>query len=162
MKKRGQGWGFDVIVASVVFLATLLIFFVYALNYSSEADDSLDSLFYNADLISSSLLSEGFPNDWNESNVVTIGIISESKVNNTKLTKLYNMTIDDEGYENTKSILNTRYDFFFNFSTSINIDNVSAEGIGRLPEGEPKNLISTSRMTVYDNKPSTFKLVVWE
>lgn len=160
--KRGQGWGFDLIIAATLFFITVIIFFFYSLNYGGESHEVIDDLFYDGEFVSSTLLSEGFPDNWNSTNVVTIGITNENKINETKLLNLYNMTNTSEGYAKTKSIFNTRYEYFFNLSEPITFGSEAIAGIGNLPNSNVKNSIQITRFTIYKNKPVSLYLQVWE
>ena len=178
VSKKGQGWGFDLMIAMTIFIIGITVFYFYALNYPSEGSDTLDNLFYDGTVISDLLLTEGFPRDWNETNVIQLGILSDNKVNLTKLERLYNLTwdhdagpsgeLDQIGYTRTKGLFNIRFEYFFNFSK--NMDTIDpARGtvpyIGKHYEFdagvEPENLIKVTRFTIYDNKPSTLNIFIW-
>jgi hypothetical protein len=159
--KKGQAWGFDLIVASIIFLTGIVVFYIYSLNYPSEGRENLDSLFYEGNLITENLLSKGFPNDWVSSNVKSIGISNEEKINETKLERLYDLTLAPGGYDTSKAIFNTKFDYYFNFSQLMVIDGNTVEYIGQ-KNINPNNLIKVTRFTIYQNKPVTLNLFVWE
>jgi len=174
--KIGQGWGFDLLIAVTIFIIGISVFYFYAINYPTEGTDTLETLNYEGEVIADLLLSEGFPRDWNESIVIQIGILSGEKVNFTKLGRLYNMTINETqagkpfdivGYDRTRGLFNTRFQYFINFSKEM--DGVVDEGIvthiGRNYRGEsinPKNLFKVTRFTIYDNKPTSMNIFIWE
>ena len=168
--KRGQGWGVDLIIATTIFLSTLLIFFFYSLNSSGEGQDTLDNLLYEGEFISSTLLSDGYPVDWNENNVVTLGILSNGKINDTKLERLYNMAnpvSNPIGYEKSKNLFRTKYEYFFNMSEPIDFggEPIPEGGIGKappIPPLNPKSLVKTSRITNYKGSPRIMEVYVWE
>ena len=54
-------------------------------EYITEAEENIDALFYEGKIIASSILSEGYPVDWNSENVVTAGILTDNKINETKV-----------------------------------------------------------------------------
>ena len=109
--KRSQTWGLDVIIAVYLFSIGIVVFLIYSMNYSAEAVNALDKLHYDGDSIMRSLLSDGSPADWNESNVVTIGITTNNKINITKLERFYTLT--QTNYNKTKLIFNTKYNYYF-------------------------------------------------
>lgn len=152
-QKKGQAWGFDLIIASIIFTMGIIIFFLYSLNYPVEGQEKVDTLFYEGELISENLLSEGFPKDWNENNVVVIGLLNNGKINDTKLNKFINLSKED--YQKTKNLFNTRYNYY------INISNAGIDIIGLQPS-DPKNLIKVTRYTIYQDKPAILTVHVWE
>ena len=101
--KRSQAWGMDLVIALAIFSVGLVAFYIYSLNAPSEAKEVIDSLFYDGKIIANSILSEGYPINWNLSNVVTLGILSENKINETKLRRFYNLT--QTNYPKTKIFL---------------------------------------------------------
>ena len=155
-------------IASMIFISGIIIFYVYSLNYPKESQEALDSLFSEGDFIAESILGEGLPADWTESNVVRIGITTNHKINNTKLERFYNLAnsqINPTGYARSKSILNTKYNFFMNLSEAIIIGNteIPEGGIGKSFQGiETKSIIKITRATIYNNKIVSLNLYIWE
>ena len=120
--KKAQAWGFDMMIASIIFMSGIIIFYIYSLNYPKESQQTLDTLFSEGDFAAESLLSEGLPTDWNSNNVIRIGLTTEHKINNTKLERFYNLANSQSnpaGYAKAKSILNTKYNFFMNFVNTL-------------------------------------------
>lgn len=113
IEKGGQIWGFDILTGIVLFLVGIIVFFVYSLNQPSEAQDNFEFLFYDGKIIADNLMSSGYPLDWNSSNVITLGISSEDKINETKLERLYEMIYTENNYTLTKTLFNTQYDYYF-------------------------------------------------
>ncbi len=159
MKKRGQAWGFDLTIASIIFIGGIIVFYVYALNTPSQGNDKIDSLTYEGNSISDALLSEGFPQNWEANNVVKLGLTTNNKINQTKLENLYALSQSD--YQKTKLLFNTKYNYFINASSPLTIKNSPISGIG-IQENNSNNLIKISRFTIYDEKPITLTIEVWE
>ncbi len=168
MNKEAQAWGFDLMIASVLFLTAMVIFYLYSLNYPSESQDALDTLKYEGDFIAESILSEGYPMNWNKNSVIKIGITNGNKINETKIEAFYNLANYDanpSGYAKAKLIFSTQYDFFFNLSQEIQIEGsaIPEGGIGRNFVNEnPQNVIKITRLTIYQEKPATMNLYIWE
>jgi hypothetical protein len=161
--KKGQAWGFDLMMAISIFMIGIVGFYLFSLNSPSEGRDTLDSLFYDANLIADNLLSEGFPEDWNSNSVINIGIVNDNRINGTKLQRLYDLTISD--YSRTKNLFNTRFDYYFDFSRPITIvydgsPNVFPEFIGQ-KDPNPDNIIKIQRFVIYENNPVTLNVYVW-
>jgi len=164
MIKRGQVWSTDIIMAFSIFLIAILVFFVYSVNYSGEADQTFSQISYDGEIILKNIFSEGHPQDWNTSNVINIGIMSENKINETKLERFYYLT--QNNYSITKNIFKTTFDYYFFLEKNITINLTEIEGFGK--SGTNKNninstdLIKITRFTIYNNKPTTAYLYIWK
>ncbi len=158
VNKRGQGWGFDLVIASIIFTFAITFFYIFALNYSSGSEEVLRSLEYEGQLIADSLLSEGNPLNWNETNIYKIGIVSNNKINNTKLEMFYNLT--NKSFYKTKELFAIQNNYYINFSDPINISGSIKPFIGNY-SANAKNLIRISRLSVYNNKPVSVSVNVW-
>ncbi len=159
INKSGQGWGFDLVVACSIFFIALIAFYFFAVNNSSQGQDNLALLSYESQLIADSLLSEGYPLNWSISEVDEIGIVSNNKINQTKLEMFYNLS--ETNYSFTKIIFGITGDYFVNFSEPIYIQDRLILGIGFPPENH-ENLIKSSRYIIYNNRPVTLTVEVWK
>ena len=155
--KKNQVWGFDLIIAVTLFLIGIIAIYIYAINLS-EAQETLDSLFYEGNLISSLILSEGSPSGWTIENVETPGILTKQKINQTKLDNLYSLA---QNQENLKKILGTKYEFYFNFTGMEVSSQGTIKGIGNEPIENPENIIKLERFSIYKNKPVKANFYIW-
>lgn len=166
LTKKGQVWGMDLIIAVSIFSFALTGFYFYALNEQGSSEETIESLLYYAREISNILLSEGYPEDWNSTNVIEMGILTDKKINKTKLEKFYNLTQTESGYAKTKSLFNTAHDYYFFLEEDLIFGAVTVEGIGK--PGITKdtisasNLVKINRIVVYKNKIMTAELYVWD
>ncbi|MEK6844460.1 MAG: hypothetical protein AABX83_03480 [Nanoarchaeota archaeon] len=158
-KKRGQAWGFDLMAAMVIFITGIIIFYFYTINTPLETGQILNTLSREGEIVANAILSEGFPENWNEQNVISPGILTKNKINDTKLERFNNLTINN--YPKTKALFNTKYEYYAFVSENFTINNQQIIGIGNIPLND-KNLIKISRLTVYRNKPIIFNLEIWE
>jgi len=156
--KKGQAWGFDLMIAISIFMIGIVGFYLFSLNSPSEGRDTLDSLFYDGNLIADSLLSEGYPENWDSNSVINIGIVNDNRINETKLQRLYDLTISD--YSKTKNLFNTRFNYYFNFSRPIIMGGVYVEFIGQ-KDLNPDNIIKIQRFVIFENNPVTLNVYVW-
>jgi hypothetical protein len=167
ISRKSQVWGFDLMIALVIFVVGMVLLFMYALNLSGEASSKLDSLNYDSNVISAFLLSEGSPYDWTQNNVVIPGILSDEKINQTKLENFYNLVSLD--YNKTRKIFNTNYDFYVFFSDKIEIsggiDGIGKAGVNRtniIQVEQPENIVKQTRFTIYNKTPIQLSIYVWE
>ncbi len=164
--KRAQIWGIDLMSGMVLFIVGIVILFVYSLNQSNEVQDNFELLFYEGKIIADNFLSSGYPSDWNSTNVITIGISDNSKLNETKLENLYEMIYINNNYSTTKNSLNTQYDYYFFLNQNMTINSTEIEGIGKpgitKDNINVKNLIKITRFTIYQNKTTPFYIYIWK
>ncbi len=158
-QKRAQAWGFDLMIASIIFLAGIILFYLYAFNTPNESENIINSLSYEGNVVSNIILSEGFPENWDGSNVISPGILTNNKINQTKLETFYNFVVGD--YSRSKAALNTKYNYYVYLSENFTIGGNQVDGIGSKPLN-PKNLIRIQRFTIYNNKPITFNIEIWQ
>ncbi len=158
-KNKAQGWGFDLMVASIIFITGLVVFYLYSLNSPTETQEVLNVLTYDGNLIANAFLSEGYPLDWNENNVISLGIMSNNRINQTKLERFY--ALSTSNYQKTKELFNTKYEYYIFSSENFTIAGQEVSGIGNFPLN-PKNLIKISRITIYNNKPIDLNFEIWE
>lgn len=162
--KKGQGWGIDLIAAITIFLVGIIIFYFYSLNYPTEGRETFETLNYGGDLIMDSLLSSGYPEDWNSENVIKIGIVDSGKINQTKLDRFYNLV--NSNYNKTKNMFNVQSDYFLIFESGMKVEGESVNGVGK-PGTDPANitvdnLIKITRLSIYEEKPVTAYLYIWK
>ena len=157
--KKGQAWGMDLMIAFIIFSVGLVSFYFYTLNSGEDSEEIINQMFYDGNIIANDILSEGYPINWETDNVVKIGIISNNKINETKLNNFYLLSNSD--YAKTKSVFNTKFNYYFFISENIILGGNTVEGIGKKPENS-ENLIKITRLTLYKEKPVTFTLYIWE
>jgi len=151
--KRGQAWGFDVIIGFVIFTAVIVIFYLYVLNAPGQSQEEVESLQYEGGLVTNSLLSEGFPKNWTTTDVQIIGILeSDKKINETKLANFETLTTTQ--YQQTKTLFNIKNEYYVEFSEP------SISAIGLAPINQ-ENLVRIERLTIYQNKPITMTVQIW-
>lgn len=142
--KKGQGWSLDVVVAGVIFLAGIIILYFYAINYTSQTQKNLEDLFYEGNVATEFVLSNG-----------DFGILSNNKINQTKLDEFNN------SYAARKQFVGVTRDFYFVFD-GMKINGVAANYAGKMNSTNTESLIQITRVTIYENKPVKFQLYVWE
>ena len=165
-RRKAQAWGFDMMIASIIFISGIIIFYVYSLNYPKESQEVLDRLYSDGDFIAELILSEGLPVNWDAGNVIRIGLTTNNKINETKLERFYNLADSQSnpaGYAQAKSIFSTKYNFFMNFSQQMTVGSNPVQGVGKSFQNEQvTNIIKITRATIYQNKIVSLDLYIWE
>ena len=81
-----------------------------------------------------------------------------NKINDTKLLRFHGLANSD--YERTKNLLNTKYDYYFFLEKNMTTIAANVGGIGKKPM-DAENLVKISRFTVYEEKPITAYLYIY-
>lgn len=158
IKKRAQAFGLDVIVASSLFILAAATFFFYSLNHSNESGKTYDLMSYQGENLADTLLSEGYPENWNEINALQTGILTGEKVNESKLQEFYDMAYYD--YTKTKYLFKITDEYYINFSQPLTVRGTNVPFIGRY-EANPDNLIKITRIINYENRPTKVFVYIW-
>ena len=109
--KKSQIWTIEFIVSFLIFIAAIILSVKSVFNiYTNE---NLRDIQQESEFVSQYLLSEGFPTDWNNDTVIRLGLITDNRINETKLQKLYLLE-----YEKAKYSLGIRSNFFLYFSNA--------------------------------------------
>lgn len=157
-RKKAQAWGFDLMIASVIFSAAMLTFYLFAINNTDDSGEIIEKLSYDGDTIADAILSEGYPENWNPGNVIRIGLLSEGKINESKLENFYSLVQTD--YNRTRILFNTQNNYYLNLSEPMNLLGGPIGFIGQKNEN-PKNLIRTTRIIIYKDRPIALYINVW-
>lgn len=144
INKKAQVWGLDLVVASIIFLAGIILLYFYVINYSSQSRSQIEELSYDANLASTLILSEE-----------SAGIVSDGKINQTKLDEFY-----DADYNSEKAQLGVTNDFYFTLD-NLEINGSPVSYVGKLNETETASLVKLTRVTVYKDKLTKFEIFVY-
>lgn len=160
MRTKGQIWSLDTIVAVIIFMGGLLFFYHYSSYTIITQNQQLEDLSFNAKLVSSYLISEGNPVDWNVTNVNSIGLTDgDLKLNPEKVSKFKEMS-----YQDSKKLLSTKYDFSINFKNQnnsfVSINNITFIGKNYSLEN-PDNILSMNRFVFYNSSIIRIEVILW-
>ena len=156
---------FDMIVAVLIFSAAILVYYKTTTNLSDQDETLLDDLLIDAKSISGSLMSQGYPYNWIEDNVVRIGISNDNRINETKLEQFSRIP-----YNNSRKLFGTAYNYYVYFrdrNNNIIPFNESLEGIGKPGVNStniqtvenPKKLVKVTRLVI--KKSDIVKMVIY-
>lgn len=165
--RKSQIWSIEFIVALIIFISALFIFFKYSINLSNIQEITLKELVIDAKTVSNYLVSEGLPKDWNTSNVISIGLTDGNYQLNT--TKLGNFSQLD--YITTKSMFSVVNDYYIFFTdkndTTVIINEI--EGIGKPGINrtnldaleDPSDVLKVFRFVLYNSTIIKMGIYVW-
>jgi hypothetical protein len=159
--KKAQAWGIDLTIAVIIFTVGLVFFYFHSLNQPGQGEQIVKSLTDDGKIIITSILSEGRPENWFPGDVVKIGILTDNKIDETKLNRFHILASTPAGYAHTRNLFNTKYDYYFFLDKNMTIIGGSIEGIGEKPVSYD-NLVKITRLTIYEDKPITAYLYMWE
>lgn len=142
--KKAQSWSFDLAIACVIFMIGIITLYFYAINYTNQAKNNLDTMLYEGNIATEIILSESYP-----------GILSNNKINQTKINEF-----NSQDYNSKKRQLNLNYDFYFTIN-DFKIDGNSIEYIGKMNLTKVSDKIKITRFTIYENKPVKMEFYVW-
>ncbi|PLW80784.1 hypothetical protein C0585_00770 [Candidatus Woesearchaeota archaeon] len=163
---KGQAWVQDAVLSIAIIIFAFAIFMVGYNNLVTTQE--FDDIYEENELISEYLMLEGTPSEWNESNVIRIGILnSDHSINDTKLDLFRNLT--KSNYDNSRSLLNTRFDFFIFFTDNqgnyINILNETFIGKTDINDTnlltiDTESIAKTERYVIKKIDNSNFKEII--
>ena len=164
--KKAQFSHGDFIIGFVIFSFTLVLFFKYS-DYVSPSQDNNEFLLREGKLITDSLLSQGYPNDWTTGNVIIIGITNDNSViNNTKLLNLISMD-----YSDTRTVFKIRSEYYLYFidkNNSIIMINGTTDGFGypgintsNFDLIDAEDIAKTTRLAILDSEMIKMAVLTW-
>jgi hypothetical protein len=175
INRKSQSWTLEFILAMLIFVtATVASVRMITSIYSG---DEFQRIIIVSEAISENLLSTGYPEEWDNNSVIRIGLLTDNILNITKLKALY-----DIDYQESKRLLNTKYNYFFYFSQNNNtisileINTTKICGYGSqeissqyannsciiiMNESQYKNIAKTVRLLVYNHSIIHLTVYVW-
>ena len=153
--KKSQIWYSDFILGLAIFIIIFLVSVKYVTEHYTLARESSDEIIYTGKIISESIMSNGVPENWNQTNVFRIGLTNGNQILN--LTKVYYFAnLTETQYTRTKSLFGSRYDYLVYFKNNNNVTlNFTKKYIGKPGQTRDsvisldlKNLIKINRYIV--------------
>jgi hypothetical protein len=186
MNRKSQVWYIDFIVAIMIFVVGLTIYYTYVNNLNNIRETDLNEMIADAKAISFSLTSAGFPEAWNTTEVERIGLTNnDHRIDDIKFQQLNNLS-----YNIARLKLGTRFNYFIFFEdkkkclinitndygigndaveatldTSLNQSNCTLGNPNLFIDTENiqnKKLVNINRIVAYRTEPVKMRLYVWE
>lgn len=133
-EKKAQAWTLDFIISIVIITLVIIVLVKYFFSNESIQQDlkELDNMYLTLRTLESSILSTGVPKNWTYYNYVLPGILTNNKLNKTKLENLKKIN-----YSELKNVFGIpeNYEFVIVFldekGKEIKINNVSLIGYNK-------------------------------
>ena len=165
-KNRGQVWTMDFVIGIMLFM--IVVFLAVKIILTVYPTENHIQVYRDAVHLSDNLLSEGYPQDWNTTNVILPGIASNNRINNTKLDLFKGIE-----YQRVKTLLHVTSDFVFFISNSTTTINTGQclYGYNLSTEINCKPILTTvkydtlariDRMVIYNSTVYTLTVYAWE
>ncbi|HLP79615.1 MAG TPA: hypothetical protein VK158_03200 [Acidobacteriota bacterium] len=155
MNNRGQVWQVDFLIA--LFFVILIYIITYNYVTSLSPPTSLEDLSSDTFYASEILLGEGIPSDWNASNVIQAGLITDGELDRDKIDAFFAMAPTAQriliGAESKYHIT------FYNQSNQLNFSGNSF--IGTFPVNA-KQSASVTRFAVLDGYVIKMQVTLWD
>ena len=158
MKKQGQIFIQDTLVAIGIMVVVLFVFMNYLTKANNLEDAEFNRIMFESKTISDYLVGQGYPFDWNESNVIKLGLTNgKNVIMNNKIQSFKSLTESSSGYENSKVYLKTKYDYIIFFKDTggniVNLTNSTFMGMSGVNSSNiesinPVHLTTISRFLV--------------
>ncbi len=118
---KSQAFYGDFIISVFILIVVILVYFEYIKNLPDQDSKPINDLLAEADIITSSLISQGYPLNWDANNVVRAGFAdSGNKINNARFAEFVAIN-----YNKSKKLLGVTNDYFLYFQNgSGNVKNV--------------------------------------
>lgn len=167
MNKKGQVFTLDFFIGLFAFIALLVIGFTQL--FSFLPNDNFKNLNDDALHISTILVNNGYPNNWNSTNVVFPGVTDKRKLNITKLQHFENIP-----YSYSKFLFHTDADYLFFFENKTDTLNLSSCVYGfpvsvnqtncrpLMGNVNYDNLIKTQRLIAHNGSIITMVIYTWK
>jgi hypothetical protein len=161
---KAQAWSMD-FAASMVIFSTALLLILFAWNYTVQQNQEQVGFNFmeNAAIAASDSLIRhgGTPEDWDQSNVVTVGLASsENVINDTKAESL--MQINDTDFKRLLGIGNYEFYFEVRYANGTIASTPSGQALQKgIYPTEASTIIPVERHVLYMEKIARLRLIVW-
>ncbi len=164
---KSQIFSIDFIIAVSLFLIVAVLVYYLTIDLYQIKESEFDKRVANAKLLSSELVSSGYPSGWKSGDVVKIGLTDgEFRLNISKLKEFSSI-----GYSNSKRLLSSNYDYYvyFEYRNGSQIEFDGIEGIGKpgvtkdnlVDLEKPKHLVKIYRFLFYNSEIIRMVIYVW-
>ncbi len=150
---KAQAWTVDFIIAMLIFSIAITLLITFSISGRTDY-----GMIDNINEFSSHIMSDGYPTNWNKTNVVYPGILSNGILNETKM---INMKDLNESFVSSSYRLSSK--FYVNV-TNLNGSILDIGGpveIGSNPS-HASEIIKEKRFSSFNGAPVIVNLIVWK
>ena len=131
-RNKAQMWFMDFVIAILIFSLVLISYYTYTTNISKKDTVVMDDLVSDSKTVASSLISPGFPDNWNANTVARIGFTdNNNRIDNAKFSEF-----NEINYNKSKKLLGTIYNYFLYFvnesGDTQNVEGYCGTGMGEV------------------------------
>lgn len=149
--KKTQMWFTDFVIGTLIFTLMLIGYYTYTTNISKQDSLTANDLIADAESVSTTILLAGYPDNWDNTTVRSIGITNDNqRINKTKIINFAELS-----YNKTKKLLGTIYDYLI-FFTNENNTIINVEGICGIGKPEINVTYNIKSAYYYDNSADSF------
>ena len=164
----------DFFIGLFIFIVMIVFYLNYSPNLATEENVQRSKLITEGTKVSGTLLTSGFPQNWNETTVQVIGLTeNDYRLNETKFLQACNLSteflkqslgVDDEFYvelQNSSGTLNISSKC--GFGSFFTVYNETSQSCPKFSLGNqsPGHLMKIQRLIIYDNKIIKLQVYTW-
>lgn len=152
--RRAQVWYGDFSIALLIFMVAITAYVSYTYAESVEERGEMTELLIDAKVIASSLISEGYPTDWNTSNVTRVGLTDgDYHIVQEKLDSFNSFSYDDraDAIGTTKD-----YYFYLQYTNGTKFNQLGLNG------STADKLVQVTRIAIYEDVFVRMVFYLWE
>ena len=163
---KSQAWSMDFVSSVVIFVTAIVILslavsYVVSQNVQQKEINRIEELALS---ISDALIrTQGYPEDWNETNVINIGLASEENILNESKVRIFIENLSDDVIMHRFGAGDCK--FYFELR-DINGEIFEIESGVNATKGEyptsPEISIPVERFVLYRNRPSKILFILWK
>lgn len=164
--KQAQASTIDFIAGFIIITVALIL--TVNLIASIQGPSNFEQVKRQALAASDSLMSAGYPENWNATTVVRVGLLTNNELNSTKLQQASNFS-----YEELRASLNGVTNIYWYYTNRTNIINITACGYGdptistdaitcEPTINKESNLVRIDRFITYNNTIIRMVVVTWD
>ena len=174
ISKDAQIFYTDAFIGFTIFVVAIVVFFALSGNASNLEGRVLDALVGDAESVSDSLMSEGYPADWTPTTVSIVGLTDGAfRVNYTKVSMFYGMS-----HNLTSNLFGTNANYLVFFkdrdgnvlpfsscaftNTDIVVQNITPYLCQNVTAPSANQLVSSERLSFYNSKIIKMVVYVWD
>ena len=168
--RKAQIWGLDLFMGVFILSIVLIFFLVYSIRLSSSGPIDVASLQEDGKTLSTYLVHAGYPQNWNQSTVIMIGLTDGDHRLDPEKIQMVDTLIQTD-YQAVKHKLSMTNDFFVFFQDrdgqNVSINGISGFGKPGVTKDtfksveQPEHILKVTRFVIYDHDVILMVIYLW-